>query len=330
MLRLRLACRLRRSKGWRKRLNVAIHEAAQRKKDTTRLLTVLLATAIFSSAQIAMAQGPPINTDTPIMLGVQGRGIRTFAKIIRRDTLLSDGNEIDDPLDRRTTVVVTPVVVPYNLFSDKFQVAVIVPFMDVNVHTNTSETSGSGIGDVRLFAKRLLYQHDRRGKTIRVAAKAGITLPTGDEKGVPALGTGSTDYFFTTVAGWIQGRVGAYGEGIFNLNTSREQVDFGNSVAYNFAFGYRLLPVVYETYPSPQLNAYLELNGTTASRSKVDGRERENSGGTVLFLSPGIQYVGGRRWLIEGSFQFPIVNRPNGLQLATAWTASFGARILLF
>ena len=204
---------------------------------------------------------------------------------------MSDGNEIDDPLDRRTTVVVTPVVVPYNLFSDKFQVAVIVPFMDVNVHTNTSETSGSGIGDVRLFAKRLLYQHDRRGKTIRVTAKAGIKLPTGDEKRAPALGTGSTDYFFTTVAGWIQGRVGVYGEGIFNLNTSKEQVDFGNSVAYNFAFGYRLLPVVYETYPSPQLNAYLELNGTTASRSKVDGRERDNSGGTVLFLSPGIQYV---------------------------------------
>ncbi len=327
---LRLACLLRRSKGWRRRPNIPIDEADQRRTDTTRLLTVLLATAIFSSAQIAMAQGPPINTDTPIMLGVQGRGVRTFAKIIRRDTLLSDGNEIDDPLDRRTTIVVTPVVVPYNLFSDKFQVAVIVPFMDVNVHTNTSETSGSGIGDVRLFAKRLLYQHDRRGKTIRVAAKAGIKLPTGDEKGAPALGTGSTDYFFTTVAGWIQGRVGVYGEGIFNLNTSREQVDFGNSVAYNFAFGYRLLPVVYETYPSPQLNAYLELNGTTASRSKVDGRERDNSGGTVLFLSPGIQYVGGRRWLIEGSFQFPIVDRPNGLQLGTAWTASFGARILLF
>ncbi len=112
MLGLRLACLLRRSKGWRRRPNMPIDEAEQRRTDTRRLLTVLLATAIFSSAQITMAQGPPINTDTPIMLGVQGRGVRTFAKIIRRDTLLSDGNEIDDPLDRRTTVVVTPVVVP--------------------------------------------------------------------------------------------------------------------------------------------------------------------------------------------------------------------------
>ncbi len=38
-----------------------------------------------------MAQGPPINTDTPIMLGVQGRGVRTFVKIIRRDTLFGLG-----------------------------------------------------------------------------------------------------------------------------------------------------------------------------------------------------------------------------------------------
>ena len=165
VLGLRLTCLLRRSHGWRKRTNIPMDEAARQRTDTRRLLTVLV--AIFSSAQIAMAQGPPINTDTPIMLGVQGRGVRTFARIIRRDTLLSDGNETDDPLDRRTTVVVTPVVVPYNLFSDKFQLALIVPFMDVNVHTNTSETSGSGVGDVRLFAKHLLYQHDRRGKTSR-------------------------------------------------------------------------------------------------------------------------------------------------------------------
>ena len=71
VLGLGLACLLRRSKGWCKRPNIPIDEAEQRRTDTRRLLTVLLATAIFSSAQIAMAQGPPINTDTPVMLGVQ-------------------------------------------------------------------------------------------------------------------------------------------------------------------------------------------------------------------------------------------------------------------
>ena len=49
----------------------------------------------------------------------------------------------------------------------------------------------------------------------------------------------------------------------------------------------------------------------------MDGLERDNTGGTVIFLSPGTQFVGGRCWLVEVSFQFP---RPNGLQLGTTWT----------
>jgi len=295
-----------------------------------RLVLAGLVAVSLLGREDALAQGPPINTDTPIMLGLQGRGVRTFGKVIRRTRLLRDGETIDDPADRAVTVNVIPFAVPYNIVSDKLQVGVVAPFMNVDVSSSQGDASNSGIGDVQLFTKYLLYQRDRPNKTIRIASKAGIKLPTGDDAGAPALGTGSTDYFFTTVGAWISGRVGVYGEGIYHLNTSHEQVDFGDAVSYNLAFGYRLLPVVYETYPSPQLNAYLELNGTTTGKSSRGGRTVDDSGGTLLFLSPGIQYVGGRRWLIEGSFQFPIVNEPNGTQLATSWTASFGLRVLLF
>ncbi|NIR47926.1 transporter, partial [candidate division KSB1 bacterium] len=222
------------------------------------------------------------------------------------------------------------IAVPYNLFSDKFQVAVIAPFLNVNFDSRNQNFSSFGIGDMRLFAKYLVYQFDRKNETIRVASKAGIKLPTGNEKESPPLGTGSTDYFFTTVAAWIKKRIGIYLEGIYNLNTSKGRVDFGNSVAYNLAFGYRLLPAIYETYPSPQLNAFLEINGTTTDTNSISGQEVKDLGGTIIFLSPGIQYVGGRRWLLEASVQIPVVNKPNGTRLATDWTASFGTRILLF
>ena len=290
------------------------------------LSVILIFAALWADS---FAQGPPINTDTPIMLGLQGRGIRTFGKIIRKATLLKDGDEITDPLDRKVTVWVTPVAVPYNLFKDKFQLGVIVPFMNIDINSNSGDISSSGVGDLRLFAKYLVYQYDRKNKTIRVASKTGVKLPTGDED-QPALGTGSTDYFFTTVAGWIEGRVGVYLEGIYNLNTSKGSVDFGNSVSYNLTFGYRLIPKVYETYPSPQLNGFLEINGTTANKNTLSDQKVEDSGGTTIFLTPGIQYVGGRRWLIEASLQYPIVNEPNGTQLGTDWTVSFGTRILIF
>jgi len=202
--------------------------------------------------------------------------------------------------------------------------------MNVEVSSRQQDLSRSGIGDVRGFAKYLLYQRDRRNETLRVASKVDIKLPTGDEDQTPVLGTGSTDYFLTTVGAWIVGRVGVYGEGIYRLNTSNDTLDFGDAVSYNFAFGYRLLPVVYETYPSPQLNAYLELNGATTRRNFRGGRAVEDTGGTVVLQSPGLQYVGGRRWLLEGSFQFPVINEPNGIQLATSWTGSFGLRVLVF
>ena len=121
-----------------------------------------------------------------------------------------------------------------------------------------------------------------------------------------------------------------YLEGIYNLNTSKGSVDFGNSFSYNFAFGFRLWPAVYETYPSPQLNTFLEINGTTAAKSELGAVTNENSGGTTIFVSPGIQYVGGRRWLVEAAFQYPIVNEPHGVQLATDWSGSVGVRVLLF
>ncbi len=278
----------------------------------------------------AGAQGPPIFTDTPIMLGLQGRGVRTFAKFIRKSTLRRDGNKISDDLNRRVTVRVTPIALPFNLFSDRFQIGTILPLMDINFKSTMQNMSSSGMGDIKVFLKYLLAQVDRRNETFRVAAKAGVKLPTGDENKNPALGTGSTDGFFTSVAGWIKGRTGVYVEGIYGLNTSNDRVDFGNSFSYNLALGYRLIPAVYETYPSPQLNGFIEINGTTSNRDRLAGKEVENSGGTVVFLSPGLQYVGGRRWLIEAAFQFPVVHELHGTRLTTQWSFFLGTRLLLF
>jgi len=294
----------------------------------SRFVVLIIFLAVF--AIDVQAQGPPINTDTPIMLGLEGRGIRTFAKFVRKATLLQDGDEITDDMNRRVNVGVVPIIVPYNLFNEKFQVGAIIPFMNIDLNSSRQESSSSGIGDIRVFAKYLLYQRDRKLETFRVASKVTIKLASGDEDAIPPLGTGSTDYAFSMVAGWIKNRVGLYLEGIYNFNTSRDQIDFGNSFSYNMAFGYRLLPVVYETYPSPQLNGFVEINGTTAGRNKINGQEFRSSGGTTIFLSPGLQFVGGRRWLIEASWQYPIINEPNGRQLATDWTVSLGTRILLF
>lgn len=289
---------------------------------------VLLASAL--GGREAVGQGPPIHTDTPIMLGLEGRGVRTFAKVVRRGRLLENGEAIENPNNQESTVIQVPIVVPYNLFSERFQVGVIAPFAKVDEDATMTTSSSSGLADVRVFGKYLLYQHDRLNETFRVATKAGIKLPSGDGSKTPPLGTDSTDYFATVVAGWVRGRTGIYGEAIYNVNTSNDAVAFGNSFAWNLAFGFRLSPAVYGTYPARQWNLFIEWNGTAVARSTKEGMQVEDTGGTLLLLSPGLQYVGGRNWLIEGSVQLPIVNDPNGRQLTTSWATLLGVRVLLF
>ena len=290
---------------------------------------IVLVASLFAVARDeALAQGPPIHTDTPVMLGLAGRGVRSFGKVVRRGKLFDDGDAIDNPDGRKVTIVQFPVVVP--LQSVQRTVGVIAPLARVDARTPQVRASSSGLADIRVFGKYLLYQRDRLNETLRVATKAGVKFPSGSTSSTPPLGRGSTDYFASAVIGWIRGRTGIYAEGIYSVNTSNDEVDFGNGFAYNLALGFRLSPAVYDTYPSRQLNLFIEMNGSTVRRSTQSGARLENTGGTVIFLSPGLQFVGGRRWLVEASVQLPVVNAPNGSQLGTSWTTLVGIRVLLF
>ncbi len=265
-----------------------------------------------------LAQGPPINTDSPILLGVSGGAVRSVIKVIKKSSP-----------DEDLTITVSSVVIPYNV-STRLLVGGVFPYFNKELVTNAESMNSSGIGDTKLFAKYVVHQIDKRQQTIRFVLKSSVTLPTGDKDVKPALGDGTTDYSFGVVAGWIKPRVSFETEGVYSLNTSRRGMNYGDSFIYNFALGYRLSPAVYERYPSPQLNVYLELNGISTRRDAQNGLSIENTGGTTLFLSPGIQYVGGRKWLVEGSIQFPIVENLNESQLETDVIASLGLRILLF
>jgi len=193
----------------------------------------------------ALAQGPPIVTDTPIILGLQGRGVRTFVKYIYLGKASNLGYEDDVTIIPRVRVRITPVVIPYNLFSDRFQLGVILPLMRIRRTEIAKQRISSGIGDVRLFVKYLLLQWDRRQETLRLAAKATVKLATGATEAVPALGSGSADVLLSAVAGRIKKRVGLYAEGIYQFSGKFGQLVYGDRVAANLVLGYRLVSAVF-------------------------------------------------------------------------------------
>ena len=267
-----------------------------------------------------LAIGPPINTDTPITLGLEGRGIRSFVKVVRASS---------DPLDGRVTTTLWPLAIPYNVTTEGV-VGIIVPRLFKEVRRGSETVSSSGLGDISIFAKYVVLQIDRHQETFRLAPKIVLKLPTGDEKETPALGSGATDISFGGVAAWLRGRLGVYADGLYQATGKANERQVGNGVAYNFALAYRLLPVVYRTYPAQQVNAYLEFNGSWKGKDQTEGQTVSDSGGQVLFFSPGFQYIPLSRLLIETSFQLPVLKNLNGVQMESDWTINVGLRALLY
>ncbi|WP_339840208.1 hypothetical protein [uncultured Maribacter sp.] len=255
----------------------------------------LLLTTIFSMLlSLEMkAQGPPIFTDTPIMLGVQGRGIRTFGNIISKEN---------------ANIYSQILVLPYNITS-KWQVVTVLPYVSISPE---GVSSRSGFGDLKVFTKYQLYQKDGKGTTLRGLIKLTETFPTGNSSKMPALGSGAYQTTLSLVNGYITTKYGIYGEVGYNISGN----GLPDNLIYNIAVGFPLLP---QKYPPNQLNVFLELNG-----NYVFDDVRNN-----IFLSPGIQYIAGRKLLFESGIQIPLADAaPNNQQ--TNYILRIGTRILIF
>ncbi len=259
-----------------------------------RFKTILLPTifSVLLSLEMA-AQGPPIFTDTPIMLGVQGRGVRTFGNIISKEN---------------ANIYSQILVVPYNITS-KWQVDAVVPYVSISPE---GASSSSGLGDLKLFTKYQLYQKDGKGTTLRSLIKLTETFPTGNSSKMPALGSGAYQTTLSLVNGYVTTKYGIYGEVGYTISGNGLRDNF----IYNIAVGFPLLP---QKYPPNQLNLFLELNGNYVF----------DNVGNNLYLSPGIQYIAGRKLLFESGLQIPMADAAPNNQQAN-YILRIGTRILIF
>ncbi len=239
-----------------------------------------------------MAQGPPITTQTPIMLGLEGSGIRTFGKFISK---------------KNVSVYIQPIVFPYNI-SSKFQVGGIIPFKFINPK---DAATVSGFADMTLFAKYQLYKKDGKAKTFRILANLKQTIPTGNSSKTPSVGSGLSQTYIGLIIGKITSAIGVYGD--FGYTIANKGAT--DSFSYNFSIGVPLLP---QQYPQKQLNSFLEFNGNYLFDSKIH----------TLFLSPGLQFIPGRRILFETSFQIPVLQQ-NISNNKTNYMILLGSRFLL-
>ncbi len=235
-----------------------------------------------------------------------------------------------------------PLIAPYAIAPGRLVVAGVIPYVEKRLEMTgpggTTRFEEQGLGDLRLLTEYAYFIRDRKQETTRAIAIGGIELPTGshgDPNLPPVLwnGSGATNYVLGTAVSHIPARWGVYTDLIYRITTEAAGFEFGDTLRYDLALGYRLWPAVYETYPSRQFNVFLELNGLWEQKSRdvrppSGGATVPDSGGNRVLLSPGLQYIPGRAFLVEASVQIPVVEELHGRQLETDAQYLIGIRWL--
>ena len=192
--------------------------------------------------------------------------------------------------------------------------------------TMVSTSHDQGIGDLRILARYSGFDAQRS-----TGFEFGLKLPTGQfnstfetgpqqgeilDRGVQ-LGSGTTDLLLGVYNfGAISPDWGYFAQALLQQPlASREDFRPGTGLNLNFGLRYNAS----ETFvPALQINARIE------KREEGANADIENSGATLVYLSPGATWNFSRRFSAYAFIQTPIYQRVNGLQIEARWLGSVG------
>ncbi len=290
---------------------------------STRSLSPGLFGGIFLAA---VATAGPINTDTALPVH---EGEFLWREQVRFMKAQDSARDLE--------VFAVPSVLMYGV-TQKFAVIGMMPWLDKSLDMGGLARGDTGMGDSTLLGRYQVFQLDRPGETFRAQILGGLKFPTGRDDARDSLGrlpqplqlgSGSYDPVVAGVFSWQKLRWEADFDLGYKFNTSANGFRFGDTFTHNAAFEYRLWPEALPDAGVPSfVNGVLELNGIWTQHSEQNGGKIGDSGGYMLFVSPGLQYVT-QRWVAEISVQVPLIQELNGGQLKTDYILSVGFRVQL-
>ena len=280
-------------------------------------LRPLLALVLVAAPGVPHAAG--INTNVALPVREGGYVYRTQLRVLSAS---------DDPtaLDREITVYAVPNVLVYGatarttLFGILPYLSRSVDFTDMGLRQSDD---ADGFGDLRFLLRQTVYARDAVQRTSRLGLLGGLEIPSGKEE----FSSHSTDFLLGGVYTLQDGRHEIDADVIYKINTEGRGLELGDELVYDLAYEVRVSPWEWPERGTPsQIYLVLEANGSTGRRARSDGVELADTGGTIVFLSPGIQYVT-RRVIYEASVQIPVIQNLSGNQVETDFVAAAGIRI---
>jgi len=277
------------------------------------------------------AWGAPVTINTALPVG----GGEFVARGI---VVVSQSGEDPGAADRDHSATSLVTVLGYGV-THKLALFGVLPYVDKKLDFTEAggriSRSASGLGDASVFARYTLVQHDQPGRTFRIAPFAGVKAPTGDDdiRDIfghlpPSVqpGSGAWDVFGGIVATYQTLALQTDGQVSYRVNNKANGFDPGDELRLDGSLQYRLWPRQLGGGVPSFLYGVLETNLVHRGRNEVNGDDDANSGGTTVFLSPGLQYVS-KRWIVEGVVQFPVVQNLHGSALENDYVLRAGVRI---
>lgn len=245
----------------------------------------------------------------------------------------------DDPsgIDRDRTSQALAAVLGYGV-SGKLAVFGVLPYIDNELKVTAGgqrvTRRASGFGDLTVFGRYTVIQRDQPGRTLRVAPFFGVKAPTGEDDETDALGrlppsaqvgSGSWDALAGAVVTYQTLRYQVDSQLSYRANNEANDFEAGDVVRLDASLQYRLKPRSLEGGVPAFLYGVVEANLIDRDKNRVGGSKDSNSGGTTLFIAPGVQYIT-KRWIIEGAVQIPASQDLNGIALENDYIARVSVR----
>lgn len=229
----------------------------------------------------------------------------------------SSGNQkTDEELAIDTEII-------YGITSDLAATLIIPGILNKVEKTATEDQSSSGFGDASLRLKYRFWRRDSPGIQDSAAIILGGKFPTGDENEKPKLGSGSTDFLFGLAVARESRRWYYFGDFRYRLNTQNDQFKAGDKIFADVAIGIR--PWLTE-YLEPDWVFLVEMNWETQQRNELFEKDVSDSGGNLLFVSPGF-FLTYRNWAVKGGVQVPVYQNLYGNQPEVDYRFALGIEI---
>lgn len=224
--------------------------------------------------------------------------------------------------------------------SPRLQLEIEAPFSRTAYDDGISSGSELGVGNITGWAKYRFYRTVETYGDRQAALRVGLELPTGKKTApsqaqinVPAFVrqqltpiNGGLSPHFDVAFSQAGGRFifGGNAEAIFR--TERDGFRMGHEQRLNTDLEFVIPRDPHK--PGGELFLILETTFVHRSNGRLDGLKVVGSGATEYYLAPGLQYAAHPRFVVEGSFQFPIVRNTGPLALRTDRNILAGVRYL--